>query len=142
MIVLNTSTPQSLKVIPREFVNEFTFSYTDDSTNVVTEVLIPNATISGNYLSWSQPFNPILGLNHFYSIEMFADYAFWNTNYSLWENFNELWNDTSNFKNVFYRDRIFCTDQLVDQKNGDFYDMNKGQFVTTDTYNNEYIVTS
>ena len=142
MIVLNTSTPQSLKVIPREFVNEFTFSYTDDSTNVETDVQILNATTSGNYLTWSQPFNPILVLNHFYSIEMFADYAFWNTNYSLWENFNELWNDGSNFKNVFYRDRIFCTDQLVDQKNGDFYDMNKGQFVTTDTYNNEYIVTS
>ena len=74
MIVLNTSTPQSLKVIAREFVSEFTFSYTDDSTNEETQVLIANAVISGNYLSWSQPFNPILILNHFYSIELFSDY--------------------------------------------------------------------
>jgi hypothetical protein len=142
MIVLNKTTPQNLKVIARQYVNEFTFSYTDDSTNVETQVQISNASISGNYLTWSQSFNPLLVLNHFYNIELFSNYAIWNTNYSLWENFNELWNDSSNFKNVFYRDRIFCTDQLVDQKNGDFYDINKGLYVTTDTYNNEYIVTS
>ena len=81
-------------------------------------------------------------MNHFYNIELFSDFAFWNTIIVYGKTFNELWNDTSNFKNVFYRDRIFCTDQLVDQKNGDFYDLNKGQFVTTDAYNNEYIVTS
>jgi len=142
MIVLNTNTPQTLKVIPRIYESAFQVAYTDDSTNVRTEVSISNATTSGNYLTWSQAFNPLLVVNHFYNIELFSDFAFWNTNYSLWQNFNELWNDTSNFKNVFYRDRIFCTDQLVDQKNGDFYDLNKGQFVTTDAYNNEYIVTS
>ena len=142
MIVLNATTPQTLKVIPREFVSEFTFSYEDDSTNITTEIPILNAQTSGNYLTWSQSFNPVLVLNHFYNIELFSDFAFWNTNYSLWENFNELWNDTSNFKNVFYRDRIFCTDQLVDQKNGDFYDINKGIYLTTDAFNNEYIVTS
>ena len=97
---------------------------------------------SGNYLTWSQTFNPLLVVNHFYNVELFSDFAFWNTNYSLWQNWNELWNDDSNFKNVFYRDRIFCTDQLVDQKNGDLYDINKGQFVTTSAGNNEYIVTS
>ena len=142
MIVLNTSTPQTLKVVPREFVSEFTFSYEDDQTNVATEVAITNATTSGNYLTWTQSFNPLLVVNHFYNIELFSDFAFWNTNYSLWQNWNELWNDTSNFKNVFYRDRIFCTDQTVDQKNGDFYDLNKGQYTTTSAGNNEYIVTS
>ena len=142
MIVLNTSTPQTLKVIAREYVSEFTFSYEDDQTNVTTEIPILNATTSGNYLTWSQTFNPLLVVNHFYNVELFSDFAFWNSNYSLWQNWNELWNDTSNFKNVFYRDRIFCTDQLVDQKNGDFYDINKGQFTTTDAGNNEYIVTS
>tara|TARA_R100000742_G_C4279294_1_gene103465 strand:+ start:5382 stop:5807 length:426 start_codon:yes stop_codon:yes gene_type:complete len=140
MIVLKNTTPQTLKVIPREFVSEFTFSYEDDQTNVATEVAITNATISGNYITWSQSFNPLLVINHFYNVELFSDYAFWNTNYSLWQNWNELWNDDSNFKNVFYRDRIFCTDQIVDQKNGDFYDINKGQFLTTNAGNNDYIV--
>ena len=142
MIVLNATTPQTLKVIPREFVSEFTFSYTDDSTNVETEIPITTASNSGNYMTWSQAFNPVLVINHFYSIELFSDFAFWNTNYSLWQNFDELWNDDGNFKNVFYRDRIFCTDQTHDQKNGDFYDINKGIYLTTDAFNNEYIVTS
>ena len=56
MIVLNKTTPQTLKVIPREFVAEFTFSYEDDSTNISTEIQIINATTSGNYLTWSQSF--------------------------------------------------------------------------------------
>ena len=142
MIVLNTTTPQTLKVIPREYQSEFTLSYTDDSTNVVTEILIANAVISGNYLTWSQAFNPILVLNHFYDLKLFANYAFWNTNYSLWENYNRLWNDPTDFENVFYRDKIFCTDQIINQKIQNYYDINKGQYITTDTYNNEYIVTS
>ena len=142
MIVLNTNTPQTLKVISREYQSEFTFAYTDDSTNVRTEISINNATISGNYLTWSQAFNPVLVLNHFYNIELFSNYAFWNTNYSLWENFTRLWNDPSDFKVSFYRDRIFCTDQEINQKMDNYYDINKGQYLTTDAYNNEYIVTS
>tara|TARA_R110000796_G_scaffold116485_3_gene229016 strand:+ start:245 stop:673 length:429 start_codon:yes stop_codon:yes gene_type:complete len=142
MIVLNTNTPQTLKVIPREFASTFSFSYTDDSTNVETIISITTATTSGNYLTWSQTFNPLLVINHFYDVELFSDFAFWNTNYSLWQNFQELWNDDGNFKNVFYRDKIFCTDQTVDQKNGDFYDINKNQYLTTDVFNNEYIVST
>ena len=127
MIVLTTSAAaQTLKVIPREYESEFTFSY---------------AITQGNYLVFNYAFNPVLVLNHFYDVELYSDYAFWNTNYSLWENFNEVWNDTSNFKVVAYRDRIFCTDQTISQTDGDYYDLNKGQYVTTEAYNNEYIVT-
>tara|TARA_R110000824_G_scaffold164213_1_gene340372 strand:+ start:11008 stop:11436 length:429 start_codon:yes stop_codon:yes gene_type:complete len=142
MIVLTTSAAaQTLKVIPREYESEFTFSYRDDSTNVTTSTVISNAITQGNYLVFNYAFNPVLVLNHFYDVELYSDYAFWNTNYSLWENFNEVWNDTSNFKVVAYRDKIFCTDQTISQTDGDYYDLNKGQYVTTEAYNNEYIVT-
>ena len=142
MIVLTTSAAaQTLKVIPREYNSEFSFSYRDDSTNVNEINLITNAVTDGNYLKFDFTFNPKLVLNHFYDIELYSDYAFWNTNYSLWENFNEVWNDTSNFKVVAYRDRIFCSDQAISQSDGDYYDLNKGVYVTTDAYNNEYIVT-
>ena len=73
---------------------------------------------------------------------MFSNYAFWNQNFSLWQNYTRLWNDASDFINVFYKDRIFCTDETIDQKVDKYYDMNKGQFVTTTAYNNDYIVTS
>jgi len=142
MIVLNTNTPQTLKVIPRIYESAFQVAYTDDSTNVRTEVSISNATTSGNYLTWSQAFNPVLVVNHFYDIELFSNYAFWNQNFSLWQNYTRLWNDASDFINVFYKDRIFCTNETIDQKVDKYYDMNKGQFITTTAYNNEYIVTS
>ena len=142
MIVLNTNTPQTLKVIPRIYESAFQVAYTDDSTNVRTEVSISGASTSGNYLTWSQSFNPLLVVNHFYDLELFSNYAFWNQNFSLWQNYTRLWNDASDFINVFYKDRIFCTDETIDQKVDKYYDMNKGQFVTTTAYNNEYIVTS
>ena len=50
--------------------------YEDDQTNVTTEIPILNATTSGNYLTWSQTFNPILVVNHFYNVELFSDFAF------------------------------------------------------------------
>ena len=142
MIVLNTNTPQTLKVIPRIYESAFQVAYTDDSTNVRTEVSISGASTSGNYLTWSQSFNPLLVVNHFYDLELFSNYAFWNQNFSLWQNYTRLWNDASDFINVFYKDRIFCTDETIDQKVDKYYDMNKGQFITTTAYNNEYIVTS
>jgi len=142
MIVLNTNTPQTLKVIPRIYESAFQVAYTDDSTNVRTEVSISGASTSGNYLTWSQSFNPLLVVNHFYDLELFSNYLFWNQNFSLWQNYTRLWNDASDFINVFYKDRIFCTDETIDQKVDKYYDMNKGQFVTTTAYNNEYIVTS
>jgi|TARA_E500000331_G_scaffold320532_1_gene334094 hypothetical protein len=142
MIVLNTNTPQTLKVIPRIYESAFQVAYTDDSTNVRTEVSISGASTSGNYLTWSQSFNPLLVVNHFYDLELFSNYAFWNQNFSLWQNYTRLWNDASDFINVFYKDRIFCTDETIDQKVDKYYDMNKGQFVTTTAYNNDYIVTS
>ena len=129
MIVLNTNTPQTLKVIPRIYESAFQVAYTDDSTNVRTEVSISGASTSGNYLTWSQSFNPLLVVNHFYDLELFSNYAFWNQNFSLWQNYTRLWNDASDFINVFYKDRIFCTDQSIDQKVDNYYDMNKGQFV-------------
>lgn len=142
MIVLNTNTPQTLKVIPRIYESAFQVAYTDDSTNVRTEISISGASTSGNYLTWSQSFNPLLVVNHFYDLELFSNYAFWNQNFSLWQNYTRLWNDASDFINVFYKDRIFCTDETIDQKVDKYYDMNKGQFVTTTAYNNDYIVTS
>ena len=142
MIVLNTNTPQTLKVIPRIYESAFQVAYTDDSTNVRTEISISGASTSGNYLTWSQSFNPLLVVNHFYDLELFSNYAFCNQNFSLWQNYTRLWNDASDFINVFYKDRIFCTDETIDQKVDKYYDMNKGQFVTTTAYNNDYIVTS
>jgi hypothetical protein len=141
MIVLTTSTSaQELKVIPREYGAQFTLSVRDDSTNVTQVYEINNAVTSGNYLTFSQAFSPVLVEGHFYDIKLFSDPNFWNTNYFLWEVYNEFWNiDTTNIDTIF-KDRIFCTDQEIDQSDNLYYDINKNKYVTDNSYNNDYIV--
>jgi len=141
MIVLTTSTlAQAFKVIPRTYVDEFTLSVRDDSTNVTQTYEVTTGVTSGNYLTFSQAFSPVLVEGHFYDIKLYSDPNFWNTNYFLWELYNEIWNiDTTNIVDIF-KDRIFCTDQEIDQMDNLYYELNKGQYITDNSYNNDYIV--
>ena len=141
MIVLTTSTlAQTFKVIPRTYGDQFTMSIRDDSTNVTTVYEVDNAVTSGNYLTFSQAFSPVLVEGHFYDIKLYSDPNFWNTNYNLWEVYNEFWNiDTTNILDIF-KDRIFCTDQEIDQMDNLYYKLNEGQYITDNSYNNDYIV--
>ena len=141
MIVLTTSTlAQAFKVIPRTYGDQFTMSIRDDSTNVTTVYEVNSAVTSGNYLTFDQAFSPVLVEGHFYDIKLYSDPNFWNTNYFLWELYNEIWNiDTTNIVDIF-KDRIFCTDQEIDQMDNLYYELNKGQYITDNSYNNDYIV--
>lgn len=141
MIVFKTTaSAQNFKVIPRTYGSQFTLSLRDDSTNVTTVYEINNAVTTGNYLTFSQAFNPVLVEGHFYDLELYTDPNFWNTNYSLWENYNEFWNvDNTNIVDI-YKDKIFCTDQEIDQMDNLYYNINQSQFITDNSYNNDYIV--
>jgi len=142
MIILTTSaSAQQLSVIPRQYSDNFTLSVRDDSTNVVKYYSITNATTSGNYLNFSNIFNPILVENHFYDLRLYQDPNFWNTNYNLWELYVQIWNvDREDIEDI-YQDRIFCTDQDIDQLNkNDHYQINEGQYKTYNGYDNTYIV--
>lgn len=141
MIVLKTlTTAQNFKVIPRAYADEFTLSIRDDSTNVKQIYEVTGAITSGNYLTFSQAFSPVLVEGHFYDIKLFSDPNFWNTNYFLWELYNEFWNvDTTNIDSIF-KDRIFCTDQEIDQMDNLYYKLNQSQYITDNSYNNDYIV--
>ncbi len=141
MIVLTTTTlEQTLKVIPRTYGTQFTLSVRDDSTNVITYYDITSTTTSGDYLNFNNTFNPVLVENHFYDLRLYADYNFWNTNYLLWENDNLFWNVDRTTDVTFFRDRIFCTDQEIDQIEDQYYDLNKGQYTTYNGYDNTYLV--
>jgi len=141
MIVLKTTTSsQAFEIIPREYGSQFTMSIRDDSTNVTQIYEVSNAITSGNYLTFSQAFSPVLVEGHFYDLELYTDPNFWNTNYFLWELYNEFWNvDTTNIVDIF-KDKIFCTDQEIDQMDNLYYNINQGQYITDNSYNNDYIV--
>ena len=137
MIILNTSAiAQEVKIIPREYIADFSLSLRDDSTNVLQTYEITNASTVGNYLVFSNIFN--LVANHFYDITLQTSYSFWNTNFKLWQNETTLWNVDDADDMIIYKDRIFCTDQdVTDNK---MYDINKDQYNNYNGYDNEYIV--
>tara|TARA_R110000772_G_scaffold141808_1_gene251525 strand:+ start:185 stop:538 length:354 start_codon:yes stop_codon:yes gene_type:complete len=113
----------------------------DDSTNVTKVYEITTATTSGNYLVFTNTFDPVLVKNHFYDLRLYLDYNFWNTNFNLWEAEITKWNESNTFVSEIFSDRIFCTDQTIDQTNNEYYKLNEGQYTTNNSYNNDYIVT-
>lgn len=141
MIILTTSTAnQTLKVIPREYASNFSLSVRDDSTNVTKVYEITNATTVGNYLNVTLAFSPVLVENHFYDLTYYSDPNFWNTNYFLWNAYQELWNvDTTEIIDI-YKDKIFVTNQEIDQDDDKYYNLNQGQYKTNNSYNNDYLV--
>tara|TARA_R110002110_G_scaffold106008_1_gene266071 strand:- start:2890 stop:3333 length:444 start_codon:yes stop_codon:yes gene_type:complete len=146
MIILTTAaSAQTLSIIPREYVDSFSMDIRDDSTNVTKQYDITKAGNSiatvGNYLNFNATFNPILVENHFFDFRLYIDYNFWNTNYSLWNFYEVKWNTDDGQVVDIYNDKIFCTDQDVDQLNqNDYYKLNKGQYTHYNGFNNTYTV--
>ena len=123
MIVLTTSAnAQTFNVIPRDYsLSDFTMTIRDDSTNVTVTYEITGATVEGNYVTFENIFSPILVENHFY------DFTLIDTTIA---------DDTQ----IIFKDRIFCTDQTINQVDGNYYNINEGQYTSDESYNNEYIV--
>jgi hypothetical protein len=48
--------------------------------------------------------------------------------------------EVSNATNIIYKDKVFCTDQTINQTNNDYYSINKNKFTSEDSYDNEYII--
>tara|TARA_R110000868_G_scaffold358339_2_gene620053 strand:+ start:291 stop:659 length:369 start_codon:yes stop_codon:yes gene_type:complete len=121
MIILTTSTAaQTLSVIPREYFDSFTMTIRDDSTNVTNQYDITGAVNLDNYLTFDNIFNPILVEGRFYDIQLFTD--------------------SSKSENI-YNDKIFCTDQDIDQLNeNNYYQINKDQYTFYNGSDNTYTV--
>ena len=146
MIILTTSAQaQVLKVIPREYADSYTMTVRDDSTNVIKSYDISTAgnavATVGNYMTFNATFSPVLVENHFFDLRLFIDYNYWNTNYSLWEFYEVKWNtDDGQIVDIF-NDKIFCTDQNIEQLDeNDYYKLNKDQFTFYNGFDNTYTV--
>jgi len=146
MIVLTTTASQTLKIIPREYLGQFNIDVRDTSLNKTFSYFEETTTTSGNYLTFTNSYvdgsgDSIFKEARFYNLDLYADFNYWNMNLSLWELYDEIWQTDSDQKERVYKDRIFCTDQDIDQKNdNDHYNINKGQFTTNNSFDNEYIV--
>ena len=113
MKILTTSATQSIKFIPRAYPSTVILKLTNKNTRLITAVGF-SAVNSNGYMT-------ITGAS-FSFVE--------NTNYSM-----EVL-DSDGSGDVIYRDTIFCTNQTDFDK----FDVHKDEYVTEDTFDNEFIV--
>jgi len=104
---------QTLLIIPRSYAIEGSLVIRDESTNTETSDVVTLGK-TGEYMSLSHSFSLIEGRYYNFKIVVAGE--------------------------VIYKDKIFCTDQDIDQSNNDYYSVNDGDYITEDSYNNDYIV--
>lgn len=120
MKILTTSaSEQSITVIPRLFQSTYTLKVRDEAAN--TEIF--NGSVSAasatNKRVLGVTFDPVLKEGRTYTMTLLYG------------------------GNVVYRDKIFCTDQTVNQSTNNYYDINDGQYDYDDTsgsHDNDYII--
>jgi len=111
MKILTTASVQSIKFIPREAASSVTLTLTNKNTRTSTNVGVGVSNSDGYMTLSSAAFSLVEG-----------------TNYSM-----EVANQSGD---VIYRDTIFCTNQTDYDK----FDVHKDEYVTEDTFDNEFIV--
>ena len=110
MKILTTSSVQTIKFIPRESASSVTLTLINKNTRTPSTVSV-GVVNSDGYMSLTGSFSLVEGTN--YSMEV-----------------------TNSSNDVIYRDTIFCTDQTDYEK----FDVHKDEYVTEDTFDNEFIV--
>lgn len=138
MRILTTSTnAQTIKFIPRLYYTEAAMIIRDDTTNIAT-VTDVTFTQSGDFITLSHAFTLVEG--RFYDLEFTRDPDVYGQNLTQFQLEQKLWNDDTGITLLVYRDRIFCTDQDVDQTQNKHYSVNKNQYKSNNTFDNNYIV--
>ena len=41
---------------------------------------------------------------------------------------------------TIYKDKVFCTDQTINQANNNYYSVNSGEYTTENSFDNDYII--
>lgn len=138
MIVLTTTTSeQTFEIIPREYVTDATICIRDESTNEEICVLTTGQFWNTNTFDWNlanYDWEDTAG------IVITNDLMYITMNLNLVESrFYDI--KISNVSGtVIFRDKIFCTDQTIDQATNNYYDMNLGQYTINTSGNNDYII--
>ena len=117
MIHLTTSaSAQTLKVIPRSYASSVSMVLRDDSTNTSTTYSSISTSTDKNYLVVSQALSPVLVEGRFYDLTI------------------------KEGTNVIYKDKVFCSDQTINQTNNDYYSVNSGEYTTENSFDNDYLI--
>ena len=143
MKILTTSAAaQTLTFTPRAYPSSVTVSIRDNSTNTTARTqnvtltrVKDNATVSTTYT---------LVEGRFYDLKIIEGIgALWNKFTTKWEAATDNWENIISSENDVYLDKVFCTDQTIDQSNNDYYTINNGVYTETTSYpDDDYIIIS
>lgn len=113
--LIESEQPQQLYILPRIYSNNVIVTLRNDSTNKLQTINNIDALIDKNYLTFSAIFE--LKKDNFYDLKVFDSID--NT--------------------IIYRDKIFCTNQEINQLENKYYSINKGDYKEKDA-NNDFII--
>ena len=118
MIVMTTSSDvQDVFFIPREYeTTDISLKLTDDTTKSDATNTSSTFSRAGDFLKAEVAFSNLVE-DHFYTLKAVLTNG-----------------------NVVYKDKVFVTNQTLDQVNNDLYNINKDQYVEKETSNNDYIL--
>lgn len=132
-----TTDTQTIKLIPRNYSQSTTVQLRDDQTNVTT-VYTPTVTKENDYQVYSTVWNVEEG--HYYDLLVQNDYDIWSQNFDEWALSVNTWDDENYKVQTNIVDKVFCTDQEIDQSEDKEYSINKGVYKSDLSYDNEYII--
>ena len=124
---LTTSTsPQTLRIVPRRYTTSVRMTLRDDSTNEIYEFDLGSKVWEQVASAWN---GSAFQWESSSSVEIVGDYLEITTNFSLGESrFYDM--TVYSGSDIIYKDKIFCTDQTVNQATDNYYSVN---FVPTGT---------
>ena len=121
-ILTTSSSQQTIDVIPRQFLSSYKLIVKDEAAN--EEVFNDEVTAAAydDYRQIQVTFNPVLKEGRYYTMEIR----------------NRLVETV-----IYYKDKIFCTDQTISQTSNNYYSINDGEYTFDDTsgsHDNDYII--
>ena len=143
MKILTTSAAaQTLTFIPREYPATVKMNLRDTSTNTTSTVNSLTLTKSNDNASINTTFTLVEG--RFYDVDIIKGIgANWDTFTTQWQLATDNWENIISSEVTIYKDKIFCTDQTINQANNSYYNINSGEYTETTSYpDDDYIIIS
>ena len=131
-----TTEEQTFYFIPQDYNVSPNIKFRDDQTNEVT-VYTPTMVQENDFIKVTGVFN--LREGHFYDVSIVRDFDLWNDNNDLWQLSPDNWDDNKRI-NYLVIDKVFCTAQNIDQAFNQKYSVNKNEYTTDNSFDNDYIV--
>lgn len=139
-ILSSTTEKQKIRVIPRNYPDRIVVTIRNEETNETTEI--------GSFLDGYAYYTRVIDDSGIYEEnDCMLDVVYlYDKGYMVIRDiFNLVENTYYNLTitdgiDVIYRDKIFCTNQTIDQDTNDYYSVNKDVYVSENSYDNDYII--